>query len=126
MKKILTITLLWIVAGCNLEYKHRVNDVEGYHWLGVAANEEISSDTIYTYDNKIGSDDFTYRLIKKVTDSTITYHYHNRETGDLSEYTATYSQKLMDDNPYLIIYHETSVSMFTRKRVCPFNFKKIF
>ena len=126
MKKILTITLLWVVAGCNLEYKPRDNDVEGYHWLGVAANEEIRNDTIYTYDNKIGNADFTYRIIKEVTDSTITYQYHDKETNGLNAYTAAYIQKLMDNNPYLIIYYEASVSMYTRKRVCPINFKEIF
>ena len=125
MKKILVITLLWTVAGCNMEYIQRENDLEGYHWLGVAVNEEIRNDTIYTYGNKIGSDDFTYRLIKKVTDSTITYQYHDKKTNGLTDYTATYIQKLLDDNPYLIIYHEASVSMYTRKRVCPINFNEI-
>ena len=122
MKKILVITLLWTVAGCNMEYIQRENDLEGYHWLGVAVNEEIRNDTIYTYANKIGDDDFTYCLIKEITDSTITYHYQDKVTGHFSEYTAPYSQKLMDDNPYLIIYRESSVSMFTRKRVCPIKF----
>ena len=126
MKKIVTITLIWIVTGCEMEYKRHDNDVEGYHWLGVTGNEEIRNDTIYTYGDKIGSDDFSFRIIKKVTDSTISYQYHDTETNGLTEYTATYIQKLMDDNPYLIVYHEASVSMYTRKRVCPINFKVIF
>ena len=98
MKKILAVSLLWIVTGCNIEYKQRDNDLEGYHWLGVAVNEEIRNDTIYAYGSKMESENFTYRLIKNVTDSTITYHYRDRETGGLSEYTAAYSQKSIDDN----------------------------
>lgn len=109
-----------------MEYKHADNDVQAYDWIGVNGNEEIRNDTIYTYTKKIGDDDFTYRIIKKVTDSIITYQYPDNESNELIEHAATFNQKLMDDIPYLIVYYEASVSMFTRKRVCPIDFKKIF
>lgn len=120
------IGLLCIITGCSFEKKHHYdNGVQGYHWLGVTGNEEIRNDTIFNYDIN-GGNKFSYHIIKKVTDSTITYQYYNHETDNLSEHTVTYEHKLIDKNPYLIIYHQASVSMFTRKRTCPFKFRSLF
>ena len=126
MKLIPVIVISFITVSCNMEYKHAENDVQGYKWLGVNGNEEIKNDTIYSYDGKIGDDNFTYRIIKNVTDSTITYQYYDNESVNFPDHIASYKQKMIDDNQYLIIYYEASVSMFTRKRVCPINFQKMF
>lgn len=126
MKNSIIIIVSLIVASCNMEYEQIENDVQGYNWLGVNGNEEIRNDTIYTYDGKLGGDKFTYRIIKHVGDSTITFQYFDDEINGFKESTATYTQKLIDQNPYMIIYYEASVSMFTRRRVCPINFDNIF
>jgi len=126
MKQLFFITILFAGFACNMEYKHSENDVQGYNWLGVTGTEEIRNDTLFSYRGKLGSSHFDWRIIQNVTDSTILYQYFDKEKDELLEYNATYRQMEQNGIPYLVVYHKESVSMFTRKRVCPINFGKIF
>lgn len=127
MKQCIFIIFNVIIISCSIDTKRfSDNDVQEYYWLGVTGNEEIRNDTIFTYNEKIGSDDFTFRVIKKVTDSTITYRYHYDDTDSSEQHTVAYENKLIDSNPYLLIYYKSSVSMFTRKRSCPYKIRSLF
>lgn len=122
MKRIFIVAL----ASCNLEYKPKNNDVQDYHWIGLAGTEEIHNDTIYTYADKLGGRDFTVRLIEDVQDSVVFYKRFDEETGTWQQASAIFSTTMKNDIPYLTLRFENSVSLFTRKRVCPINFEKNF
>lgn len=122
MKALATIGILCFIVSCGMEYKHADNDVQGYHWIGVNRNQEIKNDTVFSYNKKIGEGEFDFSIIKNVSDSTIYFTDYNNETT----HQATFKLQAIDDCPYLVIYYDSSVTMFTRKRVCPINFKNIF
>lgn len=122
MKAVATIVILFFIASCKMEYKHADNDVQGYHWIGVNGNQEIKNDTIFSYSKMIGDGDFDFHIIKNVADSVIQFTDSNGEKSQ----QATFKLQAIDDCPYLILYYDSSVSMFTRRRVCPINFKNIF
>lgn len=117
---------LFFVFSCNMEYKQESNEVQDYHWLALTGTEEIRNDTIFTYNGKLGSDDFTSRIIQNVSDTSFSYQYFDEESNDWLEATATFETTMKDQIPYLIVYFHNSVSMFTRKRVCPIDLERIF
>lgn len=126
MKKITILLLLVATASCNLKYKHKNNDVQDYHWLGLTGKEEIRNDTIFSYNGKLGSDDYTVRIIRSVSDSSFSYMYFDEEKEDWTQAIATFESTMKEEIPYLIVNFHNSVSMFTRRRTCPINFEKVF
>lgn len=121
-RNIYYLAFIIVISGCKFEYKPKNNDVQDYHWLGLAGTEEICNDTIFTYNGKFGSDDFTARIIRSVNDTSFSYLYFDKEKNDWLEAIASFETIMKEEIPYLIVHFRNSVSMFTRRRSCPLKF----